>query len=347
MIWYVYPMWHKVSFTIIAEKHIEYLSKKIKIEKIDELAFPHIYPYCKPLVLLHPVFYCMTRYSGSIAKKIHKYRGIIGFEVADSDRVSNLAVSISHYLTALILPSNFSKKAYVRSGVRVPIHVVPHGLDDYWYTAPKTLKKSFPDLLNLKLKKKLKYLLFFCWHSEYRKGADLVIAFYSKLKKERKDVVLIVKTLTPNGIIQSTVKNLGGIIVSGWLSEEQKMELYDLSDLYLLFSRGGGFELNGLEALARNVPVIAGRGGSWDDYMPDWGLVSSHSCPYVLKDNPIHIGKGVEIDVDKAVDRALEILDNYDEYVEKTKQFKEKFLRKHFTWQNVADKILEIIHKYY
>lgn len=347
MIWYVYPQWHKVSFTLIAEKHIQYLKNYVRIERIDELAFPHIYPHSKPLVLLHPTFYPLSKYGSTLERKLPYYRGIIGFDVADSTRISNLAVSMTHYTTAMIVPSSFCKKAYIESGVRVPVYVVHHGLDLEWYETPKLNPKNFRDLHDLKKSRNLKFLLFFCIHSEYRKGADLVIDFYTKLKRERNDVVLVLKCLTPDGVIQPVIKKLGGIVVAGWLSEKQKMELYDLADIYLLFSRGGGFEHNGLEALGRAVPVIAPKGGSWEDYMPEWLLVDSHPCPYVLKDNPIHVGKGVEIDVDKAVDLACEILDNTDEYKAKVEEFRDRFLKERFTWEKIAKQILNIIYKYY
>ena len=340
------PFWHRVSFTLIAEKHIKYLRKYARIERIDELAFPHLLPACKPLVLLHPTFYPLSKYGRFIERKIHLYKGIIGFDVADSTRISTLAVSMTHYTNAMIVPSNFSRKAYIESGVRVPVHVVPHGVEPEWFETPRDSFRSFPDLLELKKSKNLKYLLFFCIHSEYRKGADLVLEFYSRLRRERSDVTLIVKTLTPDGLIQPTVRKLGGIVVAGWLTEEQKMELYDLADIYLLFSRGGGFELNGLEALARGVPVIAGKGGSWEDYTPRWLLVDSKPCPYVLKDNPIHVGSGVEVDIEKAVDLACRILDNLDDYKARVLEYRDRHLKGRFTWDKIARQILDIINIY-
>ena len=47
------------------------------------------------------------------------------------------------------------------------------------------------------------------------------------------------------------------------MNEEQQRELFDQADLFLLTSRGGGFEHPGLMALARGVPTIAAKGGAW------------------------------------------------------------------------------------
>lgn len=342
-VWYVYPMWQRVSFTLVAQQHLAVLRKRLRVEEVDELAFPHIFPHSRPVVVVHPYFYCMVRASRFISRKLHYYGALIGVDVADSDHISNLAVSMTHYAYCMVVPSSFAKKVYERSGVTVPIHVVPHGLPHSWYEQPNTAGNYFKDLLKLKHEKKLKLILFFLWHSPYRKGWDLVIEWYKRLKSERKDVVLVLKTGTANGPEAQEARRLGCIHVYGWLTEAQKMELYDLADLYPLFSRGGGFEMNGLEALARLVPTLAARGGSWEDYMPDWLLVDSKPCPRVLRDNPIHDGKGVEIDIEKAVDKAHTILDNLDDHKAKLAEWREKRLKHTFTWENAGNTLYEII----
>jgi len=344
-IFYVYPMWHRVSFTLIAEKHIEKLKKRYKVERIDELAFPHIMPMSRPIVFLHPFFFIMSRSSRFISRKLHLYKAIIGVDVADSDHISNLAVSMTDYANAMIVPSSFSRKAYVRSGVKVPVYVVPHGLDWEWYEKPSIAEKYFQDLLLIKDRRKYKYILYFLWHSDYRKGADLVIEIYKRLIKERKDVKLVLKTKTADGRVAQVLRTLGAIHVYGWLTEEQKMALYDACDIYILATRGGGFEMNGLEALARGLPVIAAKGGSWEDYLPDWLLVDSRPTPYVLKDNPIHDGRGVEMIVEKAVDKIHDILENLDDYKARVREHVNRI--KHiYNWENIGKILKEIIDKY-
>lgn len=343
-IFYVYPMWHRVSFTLIAEKHIEKLKKRYKVERIDELAFPHIMPMSRPIVFLHPFFFIMSKSSRFISRKLHLYKAIIGVDVADSDHISSLAVSMTDYANAMIVPSSFSRKAYVRSGVKVPVYVVPHGLDWEWYEKPSIAEKYFQDLLLIKDRRKYKYILYFLWHSDYRKGADLVIEIYKRLIKERKDVKLVLKTKTADGRVAQVLRTLGAIHVYGWLTEEQKMALYDACDIYILATRGGGFEMNGLEALARGLPVIAAKGGSWEDYLPDWLLVESRPTPYVLKDNPIHDGKGVEMIIDKAIDKIHDILENLDDYKARVRDHINKI--KHiYNWDNVGKLLSEVIER--
>ena len=345
-IWYCYPIWNKVSFTLVAKHHIKYLKNKFYVEEIDESAISVLSPVTRPLLIVHPLFYVFCRFAKHLERRLYRYRGVLGIDVADSDHISRLAVSITNYTDAVIVPSNFSRQAFIRSGVRVPVYVVPHGLEPEWFTLPPSKPNTFNDLWELKTRRGYKLLLFFLWHSEYRKGADLVIHYYKELRKERKDVLLVVKTMSQEGKLQPIIRKLGGIIVSGWLTETQKMELYDLADIYPLFTRGGGFEINGLEAIARGLVVLAGKGGAWDDYLPEFSLLPSKTCPYVLKDNPIHDGKGVEVLIDKAVDKTLHVLDNLDDYKARVKEHVEKFVKHRFTWAKVGEALSEIIVKY-
>ena len=338
-------MWHKVSFSLIAERHVRELRKYFNLYTIDERALPLIDPATRPLIILHPYFYPMSKLGKKLPRLLARIRGIIGIDVADSDKISNLAVSMTDYAEAMIVPSRWARESYLRSGVRVPVHVVPHGLDSAYFARPP-VRQFFEGLWRLKEERGYTFLLHFCWHSSLRKGLDLVLKVYEEVRKERKDIVLIAKFMSPNGLPHQVIRKLGGIIVSGWLSEDQKMELYDLADIYLLFSRGGGFEMNGLEALARGEVVLAADNGSWLDYLPRFCLIPSRPCPWVLKGNPIHCGRGAEILVDKAVDKICEVADNLDDYKARVKEHVNAHVKGRFTWENVGRQLYEILLRY-
>jgi len=345
-VWYVYPLLKRVSFSLIAQRHIKELRQYFTVEEIDELAFPLIVPFSNPVVLIHPYFYVMMHGSKYLSYKLPKYKAIIGVDVADSNRISSLAVSMTDYADAMIVPSNFSKKSYVDSGVKVPVYVVPHGLDDEYFSDTKYKSDMFNEMYRIKGNNDKIFLLSFIIHSDYRKGLDLVLDFYRQLKKERPNVVLVLKRAGLYGSTEEMIRRLGGIVVAGWLKEEQKLALYDLCDIYLLFSRGGGFEHNGLEALARGLVVLGARGGAWEDYMPEWGLLPSKPSGEVLPGNPVHTGTGVEVIIDKAVDEAIKIIDNLEEYKAKVKEYRDKVLKHRFRWSVIGRQLRDIIAKY-
>jgi glycosyltransferase involved in cell wall biosynthesis len=353
-VWYVYPELKHVSFSSIGDWHYQLLKKHFKVEPIDELAFPTIAPIGYPLVLLQPYFYVMGKVGKKVARKIDKYRGIIGVDVADSDRLSKYGVELTEYAKALIVPSNFSRNAYINSGVKTDVHVLPHGVTNEWIETPPQPPKLFTHLAKLKQEKGCKLLLSYQTHSPIRKGLDVLLCLYKLLLKERNDVLLAVKTASGVGYFPETIERVGGVlehhmdgkVIIKWLNENEKMELYDLCDLYILASRGGAFEVPALEALTRNLPVIGARGGSWDDYLPDWALVPSKKSGQVLPDNPYHIGCGVEMLLDKAVDRACEILDNLEEYRAKVREYVTHVIKPNFTWDKIGERLKSIVEKY-
>jgi glycosyltransferase involved in cell wall biosynthesis len=165
---------------------------------------------------------------------------------------------------------------------------------------------------------------------------------YSRLVRERGDVVLVLKTFSPNTPEFQEVMHLGAIQVYGWLSEYEKMALYDLADITLMFSRGGAFELSALESMARGVPVVTSSKGSWTDYVPPYLQVRAGERVRVFEDNAVHVGYGYKVDVEDAVGRINDILDNYDEYRGRVEEWRRKVLFNEYRWDRVALMLAEI-----
>lgn len=353
-VFYFYPMFTHVSWNSIAEKHLQHLTKYFKIYKINLEAFPLIDLYSKPIVILHPFFYPAAKWSQSFARRRSRMNSVIGFDVADSDSISPLAVNLSNYASAMVVPSNFSKKSYIDSGVRVPVHVVPHGIDEKWLDAPPLKPNFFKQLAEIKEKRKLKLILGYFLHSPYRKGFDLFLRFFDELYKERKDVCIVLKTgmgvgwiFRPLDTVPTVIEGfVNGLIRIHWLEEEQQMELFDICDMYFLSSRGGGFEHPPFLGMCRGEIVIGAKGCSWDDWLPEWALVPSKKSDVILKGNHIHDGRGVEILIDKAVNKAHEILDNLDDYRSRLREYLNTHVRENFTWEKICLKIKDIIAQY-
>jgi len=345
-LWYVYPVHHTVSFTLVARKYIEQLRKAFTVQEVGEKGFLNIFPATYPTVLIHPLIYIA---GGNFEKYMFvrsRFNKVLGFEVADSDRISDSAVNICNTADAIILPSNFAKESYINSGVNVPIYVVPHGLGDEYYRSPREPKREELRLIKrIKEEKNYVYLLFFLWHSGHRKGADLVYHTINKLSKERPNVVLILKGSGLSIGASLSFDQSKTVLITGWLDNDDVVDLYDLADIYPLFSRGGGFELNGLEALARGVITLAAEKGSWTDYLPKEFLLPIARWVDVLPGNPYHVGKGPEIDVDKAVDRLVEIIDDLDEWKAKAREYAEK-VKERFSWTKIGEQLIKVVENY-
>ncbi|RLE86746.1 MAG: hypothetical protein DRJ67_06505 [Thermoprotei archaeon] len=358
---YCYPIWHTVSFSLIAKKHIEGLRRYTKVYEWDELNLPDIYPVKPYVLLVHPMFWCTWRWCQqlklaepsldraleNLSKRFEKYEKAVGIDVADSDGISDLAVKLTEVYDEVIVPSNFARRSYVRSGVKVPVRVIPHGLDLEWYDSPPisiegVSNQALRVLWQLKQMSHRKLLLFWMWHSPERKGWPEVLVFYERLKRERDDVALVVKTGGPLNIDVERAKRLGIINVFGWLTEEEKMFLYDICDVTLLFSRGGGFEVCGLESLARGTPAVGHRMGAWAEYMPDWLLCREGLRVRVFPDNQIHVGYGYTVDVDDALDKVHEILEDLAEYRARVREYAVRRLRGVYNWREVGKRLWEV-----
>lgn len=345
-LWYVYPMHHVVSFTLVAKRHIEQLKKRFLVNEVCETAFLNIRPYSKPTVLIHPLIYAVGNRLESFVYFTSYCNKTVGFEVADSDALSDQAVSVANCVDALILPSKWAVDAYRRSGVVSNLHIVPHGVPNEFLRERREPENPFlRKLKEIKEKKKYMYILHFLWHSGYRKGVDLVKKAIEEVQKSRENVVLVLVNFWS---VPSVTLDFGSektINITGFLEDSNKVDLYDICDIYYLFSRGGGFELNGLEAVCRGEIVIAPDKGPWTEYLPQEFLVPTARMVRVFPDNPYHIGLGPEIDVQKAVDKTLDIVDNIDIWRERALNYALK-IRQQYTWDAIGEKLINIVSQY-
>jgi len=361
---YCYPQWHTVSFTLVARKHVEQLRRFTKVYEWDELALPDVYVVTPFALCIQPIFGAVWRWAHQIrevepsfdsavrtlAVRLRKFEKVVGFEVADSDAVSEDALELLEPVDEVAVPSEWSRQSFIRSGCRKPVRVIPHGLEKEWYESPplspaEAGNQALQMLQRYKLDSGKKLLLFWLWHSPERKGFPEVKQFYEKLRKERGDVALVIKTVGPLQLDPQYASRLGIVNVWGWLDEREKMHLYDLADITLLFSRGGAFEINGLESLARGVPIIAHRKGAWAEYAPEWCLVPEALKVKVFADNAIHVGYGYTVDVEKAVDLACEVLDNLDDYKARTKEYASKVLSEKYAWDRVGELLWDAVSR--
>jgi len=367
---YVYPQFHTVSFTIIARKHIEYIKRQklAKVQEIDEIAFPGFYSSIKYNVVIHPYIFIWSKvirhYQDAVSEQFKhkvpeyienfrsKFDQIIAVDVCDSDQMSNYAIELLSQANKVVVPSNYCVNVYKNSGLTKPIYRIPHGIDPEWYmipnvweTAPtRTINPSLLELYLYKNKKNKRFLLFWLWHSDERKGWPEAMALYERLTKERNDVILVLKTMSPASAAFQQVIHLGAVQVHGWLSEYEKMVLYDLADMTLMFTRGGGFEVNALESLARGVPVITSDKGSWTDYVPPFLQVKTGKRVKVFEGNGIHVGYGYKVDVEDALNKVHDILENYDNYKARVEEWRQKVLVNEYRWNVIAKRLAEVIN---
>jgi len=352
-IFYFYPLSKWVSFRFIAENHVRELRKYFNVQVFDETTLTIVMPIAKlsarAVFFMQPFFYPMQIYERKLIAKIGKPERLIGVDVADTDHMTDYAVRLTEYATAMIVPSSFSRNSYVNSGVKIPVYVVPHGCPDSFLDPTPSKPHIFRQLYEYKVKSNVKLIQVWVLHSEYRKGLDIAYEVFNRLAGERRDVALVLRSPFKLSIFDSQIdcgKPKPKLdVYASYLSDGEIRELMDVCDIYLLSSRGGGFEHPPLLALARGEPVVGARGGAWEDYLPYWSLVPSHRSDVIFKGNPIHDGYGVEMEVDKAVDKLCDILDNMEEYRARVRHHIATHVKQKFTWGAIGLQLKDIVMK--
>jgi len=133
--------------------------------------------------------------------------------------------------------------------------------------------------------------------------------------------------------------------VAGWLPPEEYKQVFDLADIAVCPSRGGGFEINALEALARGIPTLVPRAGCFLDYIDHAVPVETKGCPRIFSDNPIRVGAGFEVILDDFYTKLDEVICHLDEYKRKAEQ-NAYAIRKHYSWKCVCDQLYKKLRAY-
>jgi len=343
---YLYPMRKRVSFTLIARRHVEQLRKRgLEVHEADIHHFGD--DDIGELTLVHPIFYPLISAPFRYKTIIRRSRRLIGFDVCDTDRISELAAYVANLFDLVVVPTRFCREVYRRSGVYTDIEVLPHGVSDAFLRPPR--EPVDPDVRRIAELKGRK-ILFFLWHSGMRKGAELVAEAFARIVKEFRDVYLIVKLA---GILDPFVQYMYAIpnvkLFNKWLDEESLVDLYDACDIVLVPSRGGGFECAALEGLARGKVVIVSQWGAFDDYCRECLRVGSRgTVDLFLGDRAakrIHCGRGVDPDPDDLYQKLRYALMMYD-VVKKRYERLSEFVRRHYSWDRIGEKLYQIVRRF-
>jgi phosphatidylinositol alpha-1,6-mannosyltransferase len=157
------------------------------------------------------------------------------------------------------------------------IKVIPNGVDPERFY-PKQVSGSLIAKYNLKDK----FVLLTLARLEKRKGHDLVIRALGKLKNDFPELRYVIAGSDRNDYAME-LKQLASdldihdrIIFSGFVKNDELIDFYNLSDIYLMTSRflnkigdSEGFGITFLEANACEKPVIGTRSGGIVDAIED------------------------------------------------------------------------------
>jgi GT2 family glycosyltransferase len=185
------------------------------------------------------------------------------------------------------VPASFNVETFRRSGVRVPIRVMPFGVDVDYFN---------PDITGYRPSSRFTFLSVFEWGE--RKAPELLLRAYADEFKESEDVLLLLSVFNrdPTVDVETEIAKLElppgppvVVMINPRFPDHQMGALYRSADCFVLPTRGEGWGMPVLEAMACGLPTIATAWSGPADFLDEdvgyplqsVGLVPAEArCPY-------------------------------------------------------------------
>jgi glycosyltransferase involved in cell wall biosynthesis len=172
-------------------------------------------------------------------------------------------------------PTRWNESTFRDSGLRIPIHVVPLGVDQDVYTPegsawmPQALRLSGPDAGRKEIPSG--FLFIYVCQPTFRKGIDVLLEAFDEAFDSDPDVGLVLGATAYSGEDFSPEPGVRSRIwlLSGTYSERELASIYRSCKAYVCTSLGEGWNMPLQEAAAVGLPVIAPRTSVHPELMPE------------------------------------------------------------------------------
>ncbi|MFD1175797.1 glycosyltransferase family 4 protein [Paenibacillus puldeungensis] len=209
----------------------------------------------------------------NFAQERKRFDRIILNTVWETTRIPQSWLSKINKFDAVCVPTIHNKIALRQSGIKVPIFIVPHGVNTEKFK-PANKKYPLPSA-------KGRFVFVSVFGFQHRKNPEALLRAYWEQFSATDKVLLVIKT---NGYarhetgqwirrqIEGYKKKLGihkktapVVVMTERMSPSQLKGIYTLGNVFVLPTRGEGVGLPFLESLSSGVPVITtGWGGHMD-----------------------------------------------------------------------------------
>lgn len=214
----------------------------------------------KKSFMLAPVGICFS-FPNAFTSLINPIK--IGYTEWETDKLPSIpcdwsgqtgnSVDIINKLNMLWVACNHNKKLFEREGVKIPIEVIPHGVNPEQYPLMKRPKrKTFTFLMLGTL--------------NLRKDPGMALNAFLSLFKDNPDVRIIFKTQSGGMGSIEFPENKNIKIIDKLATHEDMISYYWEADAFVFPSRGEGFGLPPVEAMATGLPCIFTDHTGMSDY---------------------------------------------------------------------------------
>ena len=199
-------------------------------------------------------------------KNSGKYR--IGYTMLEVSGIPEDWVLQANALDEVWVPSTFNRETFVNSGVTKPVYVMPLGVNPDYFN---------PKIRAFRASPRYTFLSVFEWGE--RKAADVLLRAYHRAFTRQDDVLLLLKVINtdPGVDVYKEIAALGlpdngppvVILYNQDLPVHQMGSLYRSADCFVSPTRGEGWGMPVIEAMACGLPVIATNWSAHTDFMDD------------------------------------------------------------------------------
>ena len=269
----------------------------------------------------------------------------IGFTMFETDKLPTGQVwagrtgkcsDIINEMDRLWVPCEHNKKLFLESGIKIPIDIVHLGVNDEIYSyieRPKRKKFTFLVLGTLTL----------------RKNPGVVLCAFLNLFKNNPDVQLVFKT-TSGSLIHAGIETLSKNIkvIDRMSTQEEMIGYYRDADCFIFPSRGEGYGLPPMEAMATGLPTIVSDNTGMSEFCN-----KKYNYPLMMKGKSRAIrfpkdwgdvGNWYEADQSHLEFLMKYIYEHQDEAREKGRDAA-KWVKKEWAYKATAKRIIEILKK--
>jgi len=238
----------------------------------------------------------------------------------------------------VLVPAQFDIEIFRNAGVKVPIEILHHGVDqEFYFYRPK--------------QKRDKFIVGTMGSLVPRKNPELLIKAFEDEFANNNDVQLYLKDSTEINHLENYIKNNDGRIVY----DTRKVSPYELGtlmsewDIGVFPSRGEGFGLGGLQSMGVGTTCICTDWSGYKEYLnPEYNYALKYKMVDIKdfpSNNTHYSGQWAEADYEHLRQLLRYAYEHRDEVHEKGKKAAQ-WVKDHWTWQRCAQQLIDAIDKY-
>jgi len=246
----------------------------------------------------------------------------------DSNRLNETGVNVlNNVADKVFCLSNFTKQAFIDSGVKRPVYVCGQGYDPQLFSWKDRPLSRDP------------YTFLFVGVAQGRKGTQELISGFEKALGDNPHAQLIIKSNSWGVVKDYTVKCSNVKLIHEEASRFDIATYYYGADCFIAPCKGESFYICGLEAMATGLPLIITNWGGPTAYLNE---KTGYGIDYDLFDCGYLPGQQAQPRIDSIAEKVLHVFNHREEAKEKGRHGA-MWAKEFWTWDKDAERITEAI----